>query len=196
MTMRTQPERAGRCGVLAFALLGVVAVTAAARAEAQAAGSFGELQRILNQGDRVTVTDRTGRDLTGRLIDLSPAALALEVEGVRLDLRDADVALVRQWRRDALRNGALIGLAAGAVPASLFAVYAYSYAKNEGRPPPFALVAAAASLGAGVAIGMEVDRQVDSQYVIYGQTRRSGRRVTVSPLLSRDSRGVALSLGF
>ena len=73
-----------------------------ALADLQTAGSFDELQRILNPGDRVRVTDHTGRELTGRLVDLSPWSLSLEVEGARRDLLDADVTLVHQWRPDPL----------------------------------------------------------------------------------------------
>ena len=79
-----------------------IAWSTVALADAQTAGSFDELQRILNRGDRVRVTDHTGRELTGRLVDLSPSSLSLEVEGARRDLLDADVTLVHQWRPDPL----------------------------------------------------------------------------------------------
>ncbi len=49
--------------------------------------------------------------------------------------------------------------------------------------------------GLGAAIGAGVDSaQVDSR-VVY-DTRGSSRRVSVAPLISRDRKGVAVSLGF
>ena len=60
------------------------------------------------------MTDGAGRDWQGRLIDLSPSTLSLRIAGVRHDLQEADVAVIRRRQRDGLGNGALVGFLSGA----------------------------------------------------------------------------------
>ena len=189
-----QPERTGRGHALALALVGVAAT--AALADAQTVSSFDQLRQALSRGDRITVTDHTGQDLTGRIVYLSASTLSLVARDGRHDLRDADVSQIRQRRPDSLRNGTLIGLGVGAIPAGLFARFAYAYTHNEGgRAQPGAGLGVALFLGVGAWVGSELDKRIQRSHVIYGSTRGAGR-VTVSPLLSRDRRGVAVSLGF
>ena len=194
MTMRTQPERTGGCRALALVLVTVLAM--AAHAEAQTAASFDELALVLRPGDRVTVTDDRGRNLTGRIIDLSPSTLYLEGRfRLRLDLPTADVSLIEV--SDPLRNGTLIGLAVAAIPAYLLSAGAYSYAYNEGGSPAGAAAwSAGLSLGLGALLGSGVDALIRRSYVIHGPTGAARQRLTVSPLLSAHRRGVAVSLGF
>ena len=181
--------------MLALALVTMLAT--AAHAEAQTAASFDELPLVLRPGDRVTVTDDSGRNLRGQIIDLSPSTLSLEARGARLDLRAADVSFIRQRRPDPLRNGALIGLGVGAVPAALLAMAGYSLAYNEGGSPGGAAAyLAGLSLGLATVIGVGVDALIQRSHVIYGPTGEAQRRLTVSPLLSGHRRGVAVSLGF
>ena len=66
------------------------------------------------RGERIRVTDGAGRELQGRLIDLSPSTLSLRTAGVRHDLQEADVAVIRRRQRDGLGNGALVGFLSGA----------------------------------------------------------------------------------
>ena len=195
MTMRKQFERTGGCGALALVL--VIVLATVAHAEAQTAASFDELPLVLRPGDRVTVTDNNGRNLTGRIIDLSPSTLSLEASGARLDLSAADVSFIRQRRPDPLRNGTLIGLGVGAILATLLSMMAYSYAYNEGGSPwSEAAGVAGWSFFLAAGIGAGVDRLIQRSHVIYGPTGVAQRRLTVSPLLSGHRRGVAVSLGF
>ena len=178
-----------------FALALVTVLATAAHAEAQTAASFDELPLVLRPGDRVTVTDDSGRNLTGRIIDLSPSTLSLEARGARLDLRAAEVSFIRQRRPDPLRNGALIGLGVGAIPAAYLSWLAHSYAQSEGGESAAAGVAGW-SLVVAAGIGAGVDALIQRSHVIYGPTGAAQRRLTVSPLLSGHRRGVAVSLGF
>ena len=196
MTMKTQPERMmGRYRAPVLALLGL-AVTAPL-ADAQTAGALDGLQGVLNRGDRVTVRDGGGRDLTGRLVELSSWSLALDVGGARRELYDFQVASVHQWRPDPLRNGALIGLLVGALPSTFITMSLYIYGKNHGGSALYGgLIGAGLSFGTSAGLGAGVDALLDTPYLVYGNTRRTRRSVSVSPLMSEGNRGVALSLGF
>lgn len=188
--MRTQPERTGGCRALALALVTVLA--AAAQAEAQTAASFDELSRLLRRGDLVTVTDEQGRELGGRILDLSPSGLALEYTGMRLDLPANQVSTIRHRRFDSLQNGTMIGLGVAAIPVTLLGLVATADGARLEQYGPFALL----WLGVGGGIGAGVDALIRESRVIYGPTGAARKRVTVSPLLSVHRRGVAVSVGF
>ena len=180
-----------------LALATATVFATALHAEAQTAASFEDLSRLLRAGDRVTVTDAHGEDLEGRIIDLSPSTLALEITGNRRYLGAADVSSIRQRRRDPLRNGTLIGIGVGVIPGVLLSAMVHSYANNEGGSPGRAVATSMIfSLGVGAALGAGVDAMIQGSHVIYGPTGAARKRLTVSPLLAADRRGVAVSLGF
>ena len=190
--MRTQPERTGGCRALALALVTVLA--AVAHAEAQTAASFDELPLVLRPGDLVTVTDDRGRDLGGRIIELSPSTLSLEYTGARLDLRADQVSTIRHRRFDSLQNGMMIGLGVAAIPVFLLGMAVAAEGPVEGYEP-FALL----MLGVGGGIGAGVDALIRESRVIYGRPGAARKRltivsrvmhrvtVTVSKSLTRDS---------
>lgn len=159
------------------------------RAEASAT-SFRELPLRLSLGDRITVTDNTGRSLQGSLVDLSPSALSVLADGVQYELQETDVTSIRQRRPDSVKNGAWAGFFVGV------AVAAASLKNTEaGHYPGIVLAAAGLYGGAGAGIGALVDLSRTGSQVVY-ETRGSSRRVSFAPLLSRDRQGVAVSLGF
>ena len=67
--------------------------------------AFHELPLLVNLGDRITVTDDTGRELQGELIDLSPSALSVLADDTRYDLQETDITGVRQRRPGSRKNG-------------------------------------------------------------------------------------------
>ena len=86
-------------------------VASAPPAAAQTAGSFEQLAVLVESGDRITVTDSSGREHTGRIIDLSPSGLELWTDGARQDFREPHVYTISQVRWDTLGNGAWFGFA-------------------------------------------------------------------------------------
>ena len=65
------------------------------------------------------MTDDTGRELQGELIDLSPSALSVLVDDTRYDLQETDIIGIRKRRPDSLKNGAPLGLLSVAAVGSL-----------------------------------------------------------------------------
>ena len=195
----TQPARTGRRRTfMRFSLWrGVAAVSLAAAtvsaAEAQVAGSFEQLQLLVGPQDRVTVTDSTGQELTGRITSLSPASLTLRVEGSQRVFDEADVGDIRQRRPDSLNNGALTGFFTGVAVGGLLVMGANGSSDDFGLAGGMYLTSTFAGLGAALGIG--IDTAIVGRRVIYRSTG-STRRLIVSPLLARGRRGVAVSLGF
>lgn len=60
----------------------------------------------------VYVEDRAGAEVRGRLLSITPAAIAIDDDGSRRTFAPADVTKIDR-RGDSLKNGALIGAAVG-----------------------------------------------------------------------------------
>ena len=80
---------------------------------AQTAGSFEELRRLTDVGETVYILDTTGAEAKARIFTVSDTTLTLVVEGMRRELREADVRRIERRRKDSIQNGVLIGAAAG-----------------------------------------------------------------------------------
>ncbi len=215
-THGTGSQRKSNGYTVRLAMVAAVGVTIAMPSLSAAQGppetpvaAFDELPLLLKLGDRITVTDDTGRELQGELIDLSPSALSVLVDEphdlqdtdmagktwcpdgwrciahTRYDLQETDIAGIRQQHSDSLKEGALRGFIAGAAIMSVL-LLSYEYFH------PGVVVGAGVW---GVGIGAAMDRALVGSRVVY-DTRGSSRRVSVSPLISRDRTGVAVSLGF
>ena len=141
-THGTGSQRESSGYTVRLAMVAAVAVTIAMPSLSAAQGppetpaaAFDELPLLLNLGDRITVTDDTGRELQGELIDLSPSALSVLVDERhdlqetdsagktwcpngwrcsiahtrRYDLQETDIAGITQRHPDSLKDGALGG---------------------------------------------------------------------------------------
>ena len=144
-------------------------------------------------GDRVEMTDRTNRRLTGVVQGVGPSALTVAVEG-----RDEQWALADMrelWRRgDSLTNGALIGAAAGGVAGLIGGIGLASLFENEARAGagPLTAMTALGALG-GLAAGAGIDALIPGRTLVY---RDQARTVTLLPLVSPGARGVRLTVRF
>ena len=158
-------------------------------ASAQTASSFEQLVLLVKSGDRVTVTDSAGREHSGKIIDLSPSTLALRIHGARHNFRAESVRTISQRRPDSLRQGALIGLAAGAITA-LALYFPLEDWSASGKAASLGLFAAA-----GTGVGVGIDALISPRKVIF-RSRAAARRLTVAPLLGSKRQGLAVSIGF
>ena len=88
-------------------LIACACVMAAGTARAQ---DFSSIQ--LKNLPVVFVQERSGAETRGRLISITPAAVAIDVDGSQRTFAAADVVKIDR-RGDSLKNGALIGAAIG-----------------------------------------------------------------------------------
>src|SRR5687767_15858858 len=84
-------------------LLVCACVVAASTAEAQ---DFSSIQ--LKNLPVVFVEEKSGAETRGRLLSITPAAIAIDVDGSQRTFAPADVVKIDR-RGDSLKNGALIG---------------------------------------------------------------------------------------
>jgi len=167
-----------------------------ARVDAQEiAGTFDQLRVLVKAGDKVTVADNTGREITGRIADLSTSSLALIVGDQRHDLEAQDVNTIRQRRSDSIANGAKWGLAIGGgigVLAGSRLAWAY---EGDGRGAFVAMMALTyAGLGAGIGAG--VDALISTNQVIYARPVARHPANSVTPVWTGSRRRYLVTIGF
>ena len=170
----------------------VVVCFGGARVEAQGvASTFDQLSVLAKSGDTIWVVDSTGRETKGRIDKLSPSSLTLITGSGPRELRESDVATIRQRRSDPLANGAIIGALVG----TGIAVTAIAVFWEHGDSARDAALGTAVYAGLGAAVGTGVDALIIGRRVVY---RKPGaaRNIGVSPLLLHGRRGAAVSVRF
>lgn len=174
----------------AFAAL-IIWVPDAASAQTIAT-SFEELSHILKQGQEVVVTDANGQETRGTVVESLPSSLVLfarDVASGRTTLAEETVSVIR--RLDSRRNGALIGLGIGL--GAGIAIISAMCADGPGCGPSAQVGLLTA--GVGAAIGAGIDASVNKAGTVVFRSPRKAVRLTISPFLGRDRRGLLLSVG-
>ena len=154
--------------------------------------SFDQLNTRLKVGDTVWVTDAQGREIKGKIRVLSATSLLLDAGGSPQDLQAARVGTIRVQQSDSLKNGALIGLTVGAVAGALVSV---AICEGEtGCAPGGALFWG----GAGMGIGVGIDAAWKGKKVLaYRAPGASGSaRLSIAPVITPRTKGVAVSYSF
>ena len=165
----------------------LLAVTATAPAQ-ELAGTFDQLRVLVKPGDALTVTDVSGLRLRGTLAELSSSSLVLEVSGTRRALQSAEIDAIEKRGADSLRNGALIGLAAGA---GLFGTVIGATTGDRG----YAVGGAVVYGGIGAGIGVGIDALIEGRRVIYAASRSTTwNSTTIAPIVSTSRKGVLVSI--
>jgi hypothetical protein len=163
------------------------------QASAQQARSFEQLQVLVKPGDKVYVTDTSGTESKGRITGLSTTSLQIQANGMTRDLMETEVARIRQWRQDSLRNGALIGAGAGL---ALSIAFITTLCDDDCRGE-WAVLGVMFYSGVGAAAGAGIDALIPHKRTIYVGGKRSAlRRLEFHPILNRSRKGVAVAFSF
>lgn len=161
---------------------------------AQTAESFEQLQKLVRQGETVSVQDVAGRISQGRIVALSDTLLILRGATFTRDFPEDQVLAITQRRQDSLGNGALIGLAVGAGFAMATVV---SSCGDDGwinlceGSTALALAGIWGGLGAGIGAG--VDAVIVHSRAVYRAPRRDGS-FRILPIFSPNRAGVLVSM--
>ena len=123
--------------------------------------------------------------ITGQLVDISSASLSVFVGGRKVELDEARVRRVRQGRNDPIADGAVLGFAVGAAP-SLLAAFIGTGSEDASQALPVLTGVAGALIGA--VFGSLRSERLRDLYV------REPRRVAISPLVSREGVGAAMTI--
>jgi len=182
--MRKRTLNYGVSLVLALSVLGNCEMAA------QQARSFVQLQVLVQQDDKVTVTERDGRITKGRIVAVTDSSLLLRVGGALRDLSETDVVEIRQRRADSLTNGAKYGAVAGGTFGILGALLVAGDCVGCG----VAVAGLYTAMGAGIGAG--IDALIVRQKTIFTINRISSNRISMRPMLSSNTKGLTLSFSF
>jgi hypothetical protein len=177
---------------------GFLATAAAASAQAPVA-SFDALAGRLRIGQRIWVTDATGREVDGALERLSSDGLVLQADGL-VTFAATDVRRVRARDRDSLKNGTLIGLGIGGAMGAAWCIGAIVDDSGDIDAPVECAEGVTVFPGLGALIGLAVDAVIPGkmreiyQASLPPEASRAGVRVL--PLLSSRVKGLAVSFAF
>lgn len=156
------------------------------------ARSFTELKSRIKPGATIFITDSAGREVSGRLSELSDTSLNLLLADKRQAFMQADVGLVRQRQPDSLWNGLLIGMAAGVTPAVYWWVADPNECGNSVCMDDLTI-----GVVEGALIGLAIDAAIKRKVVVYrSQSSSSTGAVTVAPIVAGRRQGLALTMSF
>jgi hypothetical protein len=172
-------------------LLAVALMAPAARAQ-EIAGSFDQLRVLVKKGDTIAVTDNAGATTHGRLTELSPASLALLVDGRPRVIEAADISTISQRRSDSLANGAGWGLGIGAVLGLAVGISLES-SYDEDANGALAVTGAITYGALGAGMGAGIDALIKSPMVIFARPRSTSPPVVVAPMVGRRT-GVVVTV--
>jgi hypothetical protein len=165
---------------------------------ANGSSAFDQVSFKARIGDSVIVTDSSGREQKGKVLDFSPKSLSLAIHGKRRELPASDIRALDLQNRDSLKNGALIGFGIGMGVATVGVI---AVAANSHSGEDIAIMAVGGTLiygGIGAALGLLVDALVEERLPIYRAvaTKPAATKLSLSPLITRDKKGIALTLRF
>src|SRR5215467_3372351 len=183
------PKQTSVAGVL----ITLLSLAAAANAQPQVT-SFAELQGRLKIGDTVNVTDDVGQTIKGNVEQVSDTMLVLRSRGHDLPLPVLSVQRISRPVHT-LRNGALIGLAAGFTVGAIAAASSGCDIVCFSKPGGVLLIGGlvgSIGMGTGAAVGASIHRE----RVIFERTTTGRSEVAVVPLLSRAGAGLRVDVHF
>jgi hypothetical protein len=158
--------------------------------------SFDELELKLHIGDTVQAIDDSGKKIQGRIADISASSLVLTVKTTRLVLPEKSIQTVKKLRHDPWWNGALIGGGIGAIAGLIIT----RTECGESDPECSAIAGPAfilPGMGIGAVAGALLDKSVKKFDTVYSAPRSSTHRtVGLSPIISRNQKGLHLSVSF
>jgi len=157
------------------------------------ARAFDQLPALVKAGDTVSVTDASGLQFSGRIIQLTPTTIGVLTRGTRRDLTELDVlSIVRRNAGDAGR-GARWGLAVGAAFGLLLTIPAATDCYECGWQIP---LGGAMFAGIGAGVGAGIGASLSTQELVYRKGYGGTTNVAISPIVDRDYKGVRMALRF
>ena len=168
--------------------------------EAQTTDTFEALQAVLEPGREVVITDDAGREIKGRVTEVSGSSLTLQMRKTKDNPQGrqifAEDAVAKVVRTDSIVNGTLIGLGVGVVAN-------WAYARSQCGPAGYDDECAANTaahgiwtiVGPAVAVGALIDVAI-IKTVFRSASRSSRSSLAVAPWAGAGTAGLALSLRF
>jgi hypothetical protein len=176
------------CWFASLCLL-VVPVSALAQEEA----SLDRVWARLKRAETLTITDASGRELRGTILDRSSTSLLLQQNGHLLSIPLDDIRKIERKKGVSGEHGAAIGAMVGAGIAVLMAEANGTLKREEGPMTYFAGVGLMTAIG--IAAGAGLAAATNHQEVLFTRAT-SVAKLTVAPIVGPNRQGIRLALRF
>jgi hypothetical protein len=159
------------------------------------ANSLADLPSQMQKGDQIEVAVSDGSIFKGRYESVTDSALQMRLAGRTQNFSAMTITGIRKRRPDSNLNGALLGLAAG-VGAGVVATRVECGPNDSECSAIAALVFIPIFGAAGAGVGTLIDHLTYKYDPIYTSQTATAPRLRLSPLVSRDTKGVRLTMSF
>ena len=192
--------------LLTLALATGVELVAPSRLLAQTrVSTLEELRNILSPGDDISIIDKDGQRVRGRLLWFGDADIAIRTEAVvtERESRPRDITLPSsaiqslERRPDSTSNGTFIGAGVGAGFA--LTAFAVAAAKDRNEIDEYAmgyLAFGTVTTGIGALVGWAIDRVHSKPHVRFYALTEGKLRISAAPSFSHGSKGLVFVLSF
>ena len=179
---------------LAAMLIVLLPVVAAAQEPVK---SFDQLDTRLKPGDTVWVTDAQGREVKGKIRELTPSSLMLD-KGDGQTLQAADVARITQRQGHKIGKGALWGLLIGGAAGAIWGVAAVQDCSDCWPAGGAAAAGAGIWGGVGAGIGALLGATMPGKELVVYPSPAAGRTMgfSLAPVITPRTKGVVVALTF
>jgi hypothetical protein len=177
-------------GALATLLLSALGLWAQ-----EPAGALSDLRSRVRKGDHIEVTAHDGNIIRGRFDVVADSSLRIRSGGRTQDIAGATITTIKKRRPDSNLNGLLIGLAVGAGAGVVAARTTCS--SNDAECSAIAtLVFVPIFAGGGAGVGALMDQLIHKYDPIYMSQTVGQPRLRLSPLVSKDKKGIRVTMSF
>jgi hypothetical protein len=165
--------------------------------ETRIPSSFESLQTSLKlrAGERIEITDLSGRKTSGKLESISGSVLTARTGNSTLEFKESGIAEIRHRKPERWWDGMLIGMGVGA--ASGLATSMSSCGNDSECAFYTSVVLVPTFAGGGAGIGAIIDSLHHKNETVYSRNGGSVlRSLNVAPIVGKDKKGVSVSLSF
>lgn len=161
-----------------------------------AMSSFGIMRLAVRPGQHAVVTLDSGETVEGRIAYASDASIGLDVDGTRRAFDEDEVCRVESWKRYRLREGLGAGLTLVFLPPLLEVAAQTDVGITSAYFRHPVRVAKASAVAAG--LGMLLAKVLPGRRILAYEknTIAEPPALGVSPILSSELKGVAVSIGW
>src|SRR5262245_10296442 len=174
----------GTMKLVLITLLALVALPQVGFAQQQEPpGPFSNIGKKLKAGQTAEITDNGGQTFTGKVVEVLPASIVImSKDSTRQQTFEAsNVSKIR--RKGPIWDGAIKGAAIAVIPVGLGSLGCHDCGLG-------AVAGIAAAFGAGIGLGIDALVGPKTVYKVPKQ------KIVLSPLVSKDRKGVTLALRF
>jgi hypothetical protein len=155
--------------------------------------SLDQVWARLKRAEPLIITEASGREVRGTILDRSSTSLLLQQNGRLLNIPLEDIQKIEHRKGISGPNGAAIGAAVGAGIAVLMAESMGALKHEDGFMSYFVGVPLMTAIGAAAGAGLAA--ATNHQEVLFTRAT-SAAKITVAPILDREHQGVRVSWRF